>query len=735
MQYVSQFSEATNSTPIGEITIDQVLTRIKTGASAKKINQIRSEKDKDKRAIIKRSLTGFTFAGTFNVRKIAELKQSSGLLVLDFDGIAEPKEFKQFVFDTEYVYAAWISPSNNGVKVLLKIPPVKNDAEYKEYYHAALDIFEIQADTSTTDISRLTFESYDPDILIRDPNKVELFEEKVISKDKTKAYDNSLPKEKRPSPKAPKLDQGVEDTFNSIVNGLTKQKVYYIVDESRNNFIYKLSADCNQFGIKMQDTINLCKYRYDYSALESEEIETTIASAYSKTVDFGKKSMKEYKPTASERTVNFPVAVFPKIIDDYINEQHEISSFDKNLLSSTYLWLMSTLIGNKMSLKVLGSWDVSPVMWMMIVAERGSTKTHAMNAVLKPAKMIQETGHQVFKDELKRWDEKSKEPRPRWRQLFLEDGTREGFIKAMDYNPGGLGLVKDELNGWLADMDKHAGGKGGDESFWVGSYNNETYTKNIKGDEDPTFSPKLFINLIGGTQPGIINNFTGEHVTTGLFDRFFMIPFVESEKLFTMTIEEPLFTDKYHEFIKHAYNSLNLNYSKYGKIRYRFDKDSATAYQSVYRYFQKIKFNTELNGIREYISKLITQISRVALTIEVTDQLFEGLGKSQNNQFNSVISVSSVKKAKDILVYYLNTAKTILFQIDKSSSMNDIIKDSRSIKKTDKAKAILTEVYYGRIEASMTEIAKKTGVQRTYLYKIKAHIEQEIAKKNGIKNK
>ena len=393
-----------------------------------------------------------------------------------------------------------------------------------------------------------------------------------------------------------------------------------------------------------------------------------------------------YRPTVTKASVNFPLKVFPDHITSYINEQNKTSNFDINLMASSFLWLSSTLIGNRFTTFVNDNWNVSPVLWLMVIADRGSTKTHAINAIIAPAKTIDKNNRKIYEAEMKEYDPEGMEPMPKWKQLFLEDGTREGFVKALKYNPTGLGLMKDELTGWVADMDKHSGGaKGGDEAFWLSSFNNASYTKNIKGDEG-SYIGRMFLNLAGSIQPGLINELVKKHTVNGLFDRFLLVPYIE--KPFTFSLAKPEFSyfSNYTEFIKYFAGTL-IEFDSNGL---NFEIEAEKEFEDAYNYFLKVKYNDDNPSIKAYIAKIITYLPRIALIIEVINQVSIIFSKVPDNPIiDTIISKDSIAKAKDVLKYFLNNARDVLIDIDEKTDLNDVIKASGAIRKGDKVRALL----------------------------------------------
>ena len=102
-----------------------ILERIKNGSSKRLVKNIRTTKDKNERNELKKKLPALCFSGVFNKRKDSALVEHSGLICLDFDGYEKKKlllEHKEKLTKDSYIFSVFISPSGNGLKVLVKIP-------------------------------------------------------------------------------------------------------------------------------------------------------------------------------------------------------------------------------------------------------------------------------------------------------------------------------------------------------------------------------------------------------------------------------------------------------------------------------------------------------------------------------------------------------------------------------------------------------------------------------------
>ena len=249
--------------------IDDVLNDIKNGTNKDYINQIRLEKDKKKRNILKQKLKSICFSGEFSYRSAKNCIKHSGFACLDFDDVDEPSVLRDSLQDNEYIYSAFISPSGNGVKAIVKIPASINN--HKKYYEAICETFETKLDTATKDISRVCYESYDTELFINSNSKVW-----ELKKDFTEVtIKNNYPNHFQ-----------IQDT-NKKVDVIMKwfNKKFTLNVGERNNNLFKLACGLNKAGMTKTECISLFVSFYS-NGLDKGEPEAIVNSAYKNTHEF-----------------------------------------------------------------------------------------------------------------------------------------------------------------------------------------------------------------------------------------------------------------------------------------------------------------------------------------------------------------------------------------------------------------------------------------------------------------
>ena len=145
------------------IQLETALLRIQQGKSKDLIAEVR-EGNKEK----KKKLPIVCFSGEFSKRADDALFEHSGFIVLDFDHV-DVEATKSALATDDYIQSCWVSPSGDGIKALVQ---VTNTERHRDHFRALITYFDkqytLEVDESGINESRACFESYDPDIIVKD---------------------------------------------------------------------------------------------------------------------------------------------------------------------------------------------------------------------------------------------------------------------------------------------------------------------------------------------------------------------------------------------------------------------------------------------------------------------------------------------------------------------------------------------------------------------------------------
>ena len=122
---VSLFKGTFDTTELKSVNVFSVFKDIETEKYKHLIAKVRLIVDDTERNELKRNILPLvTFGGTFTNRANSALKKSSGLAILDYDHVPDLKKLIAEVNNDNFTFASFVSPSGDGLKVLVKIPPV-----------------------------------------------------------------------------------------------------------------------------------------------------------------------------------------------------------------------------------------------------------------------------------------------------------------------------------------------------------------------------------------------------------------------------------------------------------------------------------------------------------------------------------------------------------------------------------------------------------------------------------
>jgi hypothetical protein len=277
------------------ITVDKALERIKLGASKSLVLDIRLALDKEKANKLKLNLPSICFSGKFGAdRKDEQLVEHSGFVVLDFDDISDLRDKQTEIIQKDFVYACWVSPSGNGLKALVKIADGK---KHREHFQSLQEVFP-EVDRSGINVSRVCYESFDPDIYINDKavvfTKAKKIEKIVVNEIET--IDDS-------------------ENFRRILKWLTNKNDAFVTGE-RNTYIFKLASACCRFGINEEAALSLISAEYLVSNdFTMSEMRSAVKSGYRANRAIAGSAIIQ-KEKLVNKTTNFEIDVKNEFVDE-----------------------------------------------------------------------------------------------------------------------------------------------------------------------------------------------------------------------------------------------------------------------------------------------------------------------------------------------------------------------------------------------------------------------------------
>jgi len=346
------------------LTIPEVVARIQHGTPdlINKIEIIRTlSKGQPQYDQAKKELYAIMFNGTFSERNANGLIEHSGLCILDFDGYPSEEIMqaeRQRLIDDPYVMIVFMSPGGKGWKAVIRIPK-SNASEHKRRFLAYADYFKSDYfDRKNQDVSRVCFESYDPDIYYNEFCQV--FE--ALSEDKGFEYIERAPV---------CILQDESKKIQLIEKFDFKNK---FAEGSRNQFIFEVACCFCDYGISQDVAEHHIHSKYIAgSSFSHAEMLSAIKSAYRKS-QFNSKYFEDR--STIERV---KLKLKNGVNEDEIKKQHNISSDilndikDNATNSDDVFW---TIVKKKDTEVVI----IEPLKYSQFLVKNGFNKFYPENA-------------------------------------------------------------------------------------------------------------------------------------------------------------------------------------------------------------------------------------------------------------------------------------------------------------------------------------------------------------------
>jgi hypothetical protein len=263
-------------------TIPTILEEIKTGKYKHAIVYLRkSHKEKKEEAYnkAKKALPAFTPSAKFvGGRKTEYLVEYSKCIILDIDKLsaADLQNAKQLANQSEYTYASFISPSGNGLKILVKIetPETQHKETFLKVQAHYEEILKLEIDKSGKDVTRLCFYSWDENLYLNENATV--FASEAKQPCQTEIVSVS------PTHNSQFITHNSDAIYNHCIR-FTEKKVQF-ANGSRNVFVHQLACNLNRKGVALQEALGYILTDFGY---DEKEVTQAVNSAYGNIHEFG----------------------------------------------------------------------------------------------------------------------------------------------------------------------------------------------------------------------------------------------------------------------------------------------------------------------------------------------------------------------------------------------------------------------------------------------------------------
>jgi hypothetical protein len=418
----------------------------------------------------------------------------------------------------------------------------------------------------------------------------------------------------------------------------------------------------------------------------------------------------------------FPIEIFSDQIQSYILECN--SKLDSNIdyMGCSLLWLVSVCIGNSIDIEVKRGWNENSTLWISLVGKAGIGKTPSINNIIFPLQKINSREIKNYFKEYEKFehyeslDKKQKEEsieiqKPIKKQFIVNDITLEALVELHQESDNAIGVFKDELAGWLKDMNKYRAGS--DLEFWLSCWSGKSVSLNRKTAKS-SFVEKPFIPVLGGIQPTILNSFyTEENKDNGFMDRM-LLSFPDAKiDLYNENELEYELLEWYKDNMICFYDTVKgiIKRDIDGNIESLTAKFDEEAKKEWMRIFNEISNFQNDDNENEYLKSMYPKqksyIPRFALIIHVFNEFFSDGGNTL------LISKESILKAEKLSKYFIATAKKVKVNSVEVNNIKSVINSNKG----KSTKEQFAELFKINSDLNKKQVAESLGVSLQMIYK------------------
>ena len=648
------------------VTIGSILNDIRTGKHSKALSALPDPtQNATEYKRLKKKLPSWAVNGTFTAKvDNNSFCESSGYFGIDIDSLnqADLLNTKEILVNQPYITAVWLSPSKQGLKVLLRVADdlIHSDKAFKDVYNQvepAMAGLGITIDKACKDVRRLCFVGSDPEIHIN--TSAVPFPYTPITFQFTAKSIEAMAIERC---------VGIMQTASPGNRHNTRLRAGrlaggYVAGNLANeerllNELLRASDSIADDGLTSEEE---CKAITD-AMFDGKKSPIANINDGSYLVD------PEPKPThTATSATNEPQPLFNEALDAehkycsvdlmrHIDDKHVIKRLSMQIARETYLPVNSVFLTGLAVFSAMTSRKYAVQypnkntlpLGLYVIAEQpsGTSKTRCLNTFEKPFKEIRKRlcnkALKEFKDFLKGLGEekptpeqksKLKELETEWQRLkaglFVTNGTAESLEPVTTKNNGFFSAVSSEqglFNSLLGKSYKAEGNSNNNDMLLNGFDGGEVHTVRVSRE---AYSGDVVGAVCCFAQAGSIESVLKESNGTGLAERFLMLsePHSLGQRDHTRVVEsDPMLMIAYQTFCLNMESILATPLLP-EDLNNLFISD--LGFELIAQYRNKIEPYLADGGryahisLRGAASKINMQIMKIAANLHIADSAYE----------------------------------------------------------------------------------------------------------------
>lgn len=353
--------------------------------------------------------------------------------------------------------------------------------------------------------------------------------------------------------------------------------------------------------------------------------------------------------------IQHPINAFPEEVQKILCHYSEAKGYPLEYFIQGFLGAVSTSLGRSVTLNT-GSFTAIGSVWCIILGKRGYTKSEPLDDAFKPIRRYQFTLLDKHKSEMDEYHEykannpKSKlESPPEPTKHTINDTTPEKLVMMLAANPKGIGMVYDEIAGFVGRFNRYSAGA--DEQMYLTLFNGSSVMRDRMNGAS-AFAKHTYLTIIGTTQPSVLKEMFSSKTESGFFDRWLITQPDGFKKQYPNNFGiNPVEEAKYSAIL---YSLLGIGFDEENTFQMQYTAESYLIVNTFQKFMideQNITDNDDYRGI---LAKMEIYIHKFAL-------LLQAINFTYYNQI-STVSNEAAEGAVILTKYFIDQAQKVRLQ-------------------------------------------------------------------------
>lgn len=353
--------------------------------------------------------------------------------------------------------------------------------------------------------------------------------------------------------------------------------------------------------------------------------------------------------------IQHPINAFPEEVQKIICHYSEAKGYPLEYFIQGLLGAVSTSLGRSVTLNT-GSFTAIGSLWCIILGKRGYTKSEPLDDAFKPIRRHQFQLLDKHKSEMDEYHEykannpKSKlEPPPEPTKHTINDTTPEKLVMMLAANPKGIGMVYDEIAGFVGRFNRY--NAGADEQMYLTLFNGSSVMRDRMNGAS-AFAKHTYLTIIGTTQPSVLKEMFSGKTESGFFDRWLITQPDGFKKQYPNSFGiNPVEEAKYTAILS---SLLGIGFSEDNTFQMEYTPESFAVVNGFQRFMIDEENTTDNDDYRGILAKMEIYIHKFAL-------LLQSIIFTYDNQITHV-SVEAAEGAVILTKYFIDQAQKVRLQ-------------------------------------------------------------------------